>query len=158
MKTYLALLIALLLPKAVYAQTTGTQLLSGTVAAVRSLQIAPETEAAALDLAPGYVSDLKVATITERISRSGSYTVTVESENGGTLNGSLSNDLLSYSLTYNGASVGELSPETPVIITDKTAGNAAPEAAKVLRISYASRAGLSEDTYSDTLTFAILAK
>ena len=142
MKTYLALLIALLLPKAVYAQTTGTQLLSGTVTAVRSLQIVPETEAAALDLAPGYVSDLKVATITERISRSGSYTVTVESENGGTLNGSLSNDLLSYSLTYNGASVGELSPE----------------AAKVLRISYASRAGLSEDTYSDTLTFAILAK
>ncbi len=108
-----------------------------------------------LDNGTGTVTNLKVATITE-ISSNSTYSVTLVSTNAGKLIGQAVNpDELPYTATYDGTSI-TLSA-TPQTISDNLPATDIDGIAKDFAISYTIiDSVLSEDTYSDTLTFTII--
>lgn len=147
------------------ANTTGTLVLRGTVPAILEVAVEPEAVASSLDLSID-VSDLHVATVTERSNNRGGYTITLESANAaaaGTPDGvflstdSNNDDALTYSITYDGNAV--VFSGGSVVVADVNGRTGALGTSRDVRISYTGSAEfLYADEYEDTLTFTIAAK
>ena len=158
MKKMLIFLVGILVSATGSTDTSQSMILMGIVPAIQSIFVAPEEDAADLNLSSGSVFGLRAAAITEISNRAGGYIVTVASANGGILDGILTDDFLAYSLTYNGVAVGSLASATPVTITDTSVKTTVQGITKMLEINYSPGEDLHGDTYTDTLTFEIIAK
>jgi hypothetical protein len=147
-------LILLLLVSPAFAATTGTLSLLGTVAPLTAITVTPDPNASNLpvDLV---ASNLKVATVNELSNDKAGYTVTLSTANGSVLKETAGSDTLAYSLTYNGAAV--VFASNTAIISDVASRTSVAGSSKDLAISFAATF-LNADTYSDTLTFTIIAK
>ncbi len=162
-KLIVASAVLLLASIPVFAATTGTLSLQGTVAGVLDIAVAPQPEASALDLSVNQ-ANLLVANVTEKSNRKAGYTVTLTSQNAGAGSAfffksadAANADTLAYTLAYNGAAVNLVAGTA--LITDAGAKTPAAGVTKDLRISYNGAAAfMNEDTYADTLTFTITAK
>ncbi len=132
--------------------------LSGTVEPKISLHI-DVTDYTTLDLESD-VSDLQVAEITEKSNVASGYEVTVSSANGFELvrsDGSDPGDVttLPYTIKYDGGS----GIDADGVVSSSSTRTSQSGVAKALTVSYsAANAFLYNGTYSDTLTFEIVAQ
>lgn len=165
--TLLVLLVLALAGGFVTSATTGNLALTGTVAANTAITLSVNTYTLTLDN-DTTVTDLQIATSTERSNNRIGYTVTISSSHG--VNGSDSlylagdtvgnTDTIPYALKYNDviADFTTGSVANTAKVTDanaRTGGNLV----KTIKVSYTIPDGLlNADTYSDTLTFTIAAK
>lgn len=165
-KTVFLMIGMVLLGGSVFAATTGSLTVQGTVPAVLDITVTATAAANTLDLTTD-VADLAVATVVERSNKKAGYTVTLQSANGVTSSLSTgrfksadvaNGDYLDYSLKYGGSSV--TFTNGIATITDSSTKTTGTGASKNLTISYTGASGvlLYEDTYLDTLTFTIIAK
>lgn len=146
-----------------WGATTGTLSLSGFVPAVLEISVSPAAEAANLPIRDD-VSGLPVASVLERSNKKAGYRVLLESASalarqgaGPVLRSAETNDVLAYSLTYDGVAV-DLSSGS-ALITDAVARTGGAGVTKELAISFSGTSVfLDESTYGDTLTFTIVAK
>jgi hypothetical protein len=157
------LIVALVVAVSGFSATTGTLVLTGTVAGVVDITVTADAIAGTLDLGTTQ-TDLKVATVNEKANIVAGYTVTVASTNGvngslasGRLNGTLGETTsVAYTVTYNAIPV--ILVNGAAQITDATAATAIAGVNKDLEISYTGDAGLEPGIYTDTLTLTIAAK
>lgn len=160
----LVILLVLLSSAALFAGTTGSLTLTGTVNGVLDIQVTPDAAASNLDLATSQ-ADLNIATVVEKSNKVDGYTVELESANaaaGGSSQATLessdanNSDTLNYTLTYDGVNVTFVNGVAQV--TDSTSTTSAAGVSKTLAISYTADASLTEGSYSDTITLTIAAK
>ena len=138
-----------------YAATTGNIAISGIVPASTAIAVNTVSGYNSLNLAVTAAGQV-VANIQETNNTVNGYTVTMSSQNAGTLkNGTLGS--LAYTAKYNNAAV-TLST-TAATITTSGASTAVVNVSKPLAISYTGvpAASMMQGTYSDTLTFTITA-
>lgn len=136
----------------VFASTTATLILRGSVPRLLEISIAPETLATTLDLTVNN-SNVLVGLSTEKSNAAAGYSVNVSSANQGKLvNENNSNESVDYTMTYGGDAVNLLSG-SDFSETTKGVKN------KDIRISYTGQdqENLIEGNYSDILTFTISA-
>ncbi len=139
-----------------FAGTSATLNLQGHVAAKLDISVTAETVTASLNLEASQ-TDLLVATVKEKCNRPGGYTVSVQSANLGFLKGATGNtDTIAYTMTYGGAAVSLTGGS--VTVTPDGAKTGPSGTNKEVRITYTGNDFLTEDTYTDTLTFTIAAK
>jgi hypothetical protein len=164
MKTqkYITLTLALLgTAGAAWAQSSGTLTIQGTVAAVNTIAVAPQSGYNTLNISGG-VSGQNVANITETSNDRNGYTVTMTSLNAGASGSSLflaepgpGTNTVPYSLTYNSVAVSFSSGSAT--LTSATSRTALAGVVKALAITIAA-SWVDAATYSDTLTFTIAGK
>lgn len=133
------------------AATTGTLLLSGTVAVNYELTVAAQTGHNALNILAGESNDL-VGIVTEKTNNPTGYKIKMSSANAGLLkNGTI--DSVSYTISYNGATA--VTPSlTPTLV--KTVNTAAPGGnLSNVSITFPAKPLALAGTYTDTLTFTI---
>ena len=138
-----------------YAATTGSIAISGSVPASTALVLTTVSGYNALNLSVT-AANQPVANVQELNNTLNGYTVTLSSQNAGTLkNGTLGS--LAYTARYNNAAVTLSS--TAVAITTSGATTAVVNLTKPLTVSYTGVAAsdMMQGTYSDTLTFTITA-
>lgn len=134
-----------------YAATDSATLnLRGVVDRVVDISVAAESVAQALDLS-STATNLKVATVTERTNDTGSFSVSVASQNGGKLKHTNGN-VFNYTMTYGGQNVN-LSTGTSF----SRAGNALSSQAYDVNVSYTGVADslMVAGDYTDVVTFTI---
>jgi hypothetical protein len=145
-----------------FAATTGTLTLTGTVPPILEITVTALPAASTLDLST--TTDTAVATVTERSNKKGGYTVTVESANAKAMGSAqpffkssdpANADTLSYSITYGGTAVTFAGGTA--LVTDSNSRTTGAGTSKEVRVTYTGDF-LYEDTYTDTLTFTITAK
>lgn len=138
----------------VFAATSGTLILKGTVPALLSISVTPEALASTLPLDTTQV-DSKVATVNEVSNSNTGYQVSISSANQGKLvHETVGTSSINYSLKYDGSSVNLSTGED---FTYATA--ASVNANKDLDISYTgvSHGNLIQGDYADTVTLTISA-
>lgn len=140
-----------------FAGTNATLSLQGHVLAKLDISVTAETVAASLNLEETK-TNLLVATVKEKCNKQGGYTVTVLSANAGLLEGAVggNTDTVAYTMTYAGV-LFSLTDGSVTVTPDGTK-TVSSGANKEVRISYTGNDFLTEDTYTDTLTFTIAAK
>lgn len=137
------------------AATTGNITLQGVVPAVVSVTVTGQGTYNALDLTTTQ-TNLTVANVQEQSNDGLGYKVTAASTNSGQLkNGAI--DQVTYTAKYNGTSFTLSS--TAVTVTTQGAQAVIVNVTKPLTISYIGTPNVSlmSGTYSDTLTFTIVA-
>ena len=147
------------------AASSGSIILSGSIAAISDISVTTATGYNALPLTTS-VSDLQVATILERSNDSAGYSVTLSSANWSSGSGPAfksldSLDILPYSIKYGTNAVSFSSGVATV--TNNTSRTSAAGLSKSLTVTFDGTvvflgANSSGSTYSDTLTFSIIAK
>lgn len=152
-KVLLILMNFILCTILVTALTTGTITLTGVVAEAIDIAIVTDANASSLDLAVD-TTNLIVATITEKSNVNAGYSVTLSSANSVVLQGSTTS--LAYTLEYDNVAINFVGADAT--ITDSVLITNSSGVSKNLTISYTGDAGLPADTYSDILTFTIIAK
>ena len=151
----LIVLAALFIAAPAFAQLNGTLTLTGTVPADIAITVTPIAGFDSLDISGASAADVPVATVNE-YSSNATYSVSLESANGGTLNGPSNH---SYQLHYPSYNAGAAFTPTVAAI-QITAGAPATGAGgvdKTLGITYTLDAGLAAGSYTDVLTFTISA-
>jgi hypothetical protein len=147
-----------------FAAPIGILTLQGTIPGILEITVVAQPTATALDLSVN-VQNLLIAHINEKSKRKAGYTVTLTAANSGSDSGFFfkssdagNNDVLVYTLTYDGLPVSLVSGVA--IITDANQRSSTADGiTKEIKISYnGADSFLNEDTYSDTLTFTITAK
>lgn len=158
MKKQIVILCGLLtLATASFAQSSATLTISGSVAAVNTITVAPQAGYNALDLING-ATDKLVGIATEKSNDVLGYHVTLASANAGTgsqayLKGTGGNtDVVNYSVKYNGTAV-TLSGGSATV-TSATGRTASSGVTKNIAVTFAG-SWLAADTYSDTITLTI---
>jgi len=160
-----AAVIALAFAIPSFAATTGTLLLQGTVAGILSISVSSLPAASSLNLSADQAG-LLVASVTERSNRKAGYTVSLSSANALAASSSsaffksadVANlDTLTYTLSYGGVPVSFTAGVAAV--SDVSAKTTSAGTVNDVLLSYTGTAVfLNADTYSDTLTFEIVAK
>lgn len=146
-----------------FSATSGSLTLTGTVNGILDIQVSAAAVASNLDLTANQ-SDLVIATVIEKSNKADGYTVELESANAAaasssvaTLEGTGTNtDSLDYSISYDGNAVNLVNGTA--VVTDSTSATGAAGLTKSLAITYTGDAGLTEGSYTDTLTLTIAAK
>jgi hypothetical protein len=162
MKKLFFVLILVLMSFCAFAATTATLTLTGVVAPVLSISAVGVAPFSALNFAATQ-TNLLVGNITEISNDYLGYKVTLQSTNAGAgtqafFKGSLApanTATLNYTLQYNGAAV--VFTAGVATVTNTVAPTAAAGTIQPLTVSYTGTF-LNADTYSDTLTFTIIAK
>lgn len=153
-----AVLLAAAAP--VFAATTGTLTIQGTVDPTFSITVTGATGYSSLSLTT-VVTKKAIATIVEKSNNAAGYTVTLNSVNKGALKGAIvtNADALNYTLQYGGVDVTLDAATGNATLSDVSTVTPGAGTSKSLTISYdASTSMLTADTYSDTLTFTMTAK
>jgi hypothetical protein len=153
-KSFMFAVLAALSAVSTFAATSASLSLSGVVAPVTAITVTADPNASSLPVGSS-VSGLKIASVNELSNDKAGYTVTLSTANGGMLKEAAGSDSLPYSLTYNGVAVSFSSGLAT--ISDVSARTSGSGSTKELDMSFAS-AFLNADSYSDTLTFTIVAK
>jgi hypothetical protein len=147
----------LALATASFAQSSATLTISGSVAAVNTITVAPQSGYNALDLVNG-ATDKLVGIATETSNDVQGYKVTLSSANAGTgaqafLKGTGGNtDVVNYSVKYNGTAA-TLSGGSATV-TSATGRTVSSGVTKNIAVTFAG-SWLAADTYSDTITLTI---
>jgi hypothetical protein len=142
---------------AAQAASSGTLVISGTVPLVNDLVITPVAGVNTSLNITGGASNLTVANVAETSNNGTGYTVTLSSANAGQL--SLSSDATkntTYQVSYNS---GAYATPTVAAATVKTISSlsALTTNTSSVRVNVTAFATAPAGTYSDTLTFAIVA-
>jgi hypothetical protein len=165
--TYRKILVAAALVAALgfqaSAATTASIAISGSVPAIIEISVTSEAISQNLPLTQN-ISDLPIATVVERSNKKAGYTVVLESANakasglaGPTLTSGETQDVLPYSIKYNGNAVNFSGGSA--VVSDASAKTDASGISKPVTVSYSGASYfLDESTYGDTLTFTIIAK
>ncbi len=132
----------------------------GVVPAFLDVVLTDEVGINALDLTVNQPNIL-ITTVNERTNNIIGYTVTMTSTNGagatGVFLGAVDGETLPYTITYDGVAAPLVAGTATVTDVNSRTGN--PGVDKTVEIAYdGSAAFLAADTYSDTLTFTIIAK
>ncbi|HTI99468.1 MAG TPA: hypothetical protein VL527_11350 [Dongiaceae bacterium] len=158
-KTIAGLSAVFALATASYAQSSANLTIQGSVSAINTISVAPQTGYNALDLVNGETDKL-VGIATETSNDVLGYKVTLKSTNAGTsaqavLKGAASGnaDTVNYSVKY-GGSVVTLSSGAAVV-TSASGRTGSSGATKNISITLAG-GWRTADTYSDTLTLTIV--
>ncbi len=153
-KQLLALTLATLTTSSLFAATTATLLLKGTVAPVMSISLTAEPLAASLPLQTTQNAS-KVATVTEVSNSTSGYKITLSSAHNGKLRRTSGNEEFPYSLTY--GTQGGINLNSQYVISNPQA--AAVNVNKDVKISYTGvpAASMVAGEYTDTITFTIAA-
>lgn len=154
MKT-LTTLALILTSNLIFADTTGTLLLRGSVAEELAIVVTQESGHDSLDLSAS-PTNLKVATVNEKSNSNSGYKIQMKSANGGELaNGSL--DSLAYEISYDGGAF--VTPATADQTVKTQSGGAVYDSNSDVNIKYTGKPASSmvEGVYEDTLTFTISA-
>jgi hypothetical protein len=158
MKKQIVVICGLLaLATASFAQSSATLTISGSVSAVNTITVAPQSGYNALDLVNG-ATDKLVGIATETSNDVLGYHVTLASANAGTgsqafLKGTGGNtDVVNYSVKYNGNAV-TLSAGSATV-TSTTGRTPSSGVTKDIAVTFAG-SWLAADTYSDTITLTI---
>jgi hypothetical protein len=153
MKNFLMLVSTLLITSNVFAGTSATLKLVGSVP--KKFDLAIDVSSATLDLT-ATKSDFKVATLTEKSNSSSGYKVTVASAGLGHLVRVGGTEKFSYNLKYGGQSVGLGSTAGGSVSTSSTG---VVTNTKDVTLSYTGvlPESMVEGSYEDTLTFTISA-
>jgi hypothetical protein len=162
MKRLLLALVLALVGAALFAGTTGTLVLTGTVAASTNVTVTPQAGVFPMDLTTTHTNTL-IAVVNEQTNDHLGYTVTVSSANmagagtQGFFKDAASGDTLNYSLAYNGTAVVFASGSAQV--TNASAKTAPAGVDNNVTISYTGSTTISaSNNYTDTLTFTIAGK
>ena len=148
-------IILLLISSSIYGATTGTIILSGLIPKVVSIVVTGIAPFNTLDLTTTQ-ANLPVANVQEQSNDTSGYQVTASSTNAGLLkNGALGS--IAYTAKYN--SVSFSLTVSPVVITNVLSSVSVVNVTKPLTISYTGTPAVSlmNGTYSDTITFSIIA-
>jgi hypothetical protein len=151
----LGTLFLLLLGLEAVAATTGSLTVSGSVAATTAIVVTPISGYNSIPLNVTQV-DLPVANVREINNTSTGYTVSISSLNSGALkNGSIGQ--ITYTAKYNGTAFSLSS--TPVTVTTQGVQTGIVNSVKSFTISFTgiNMEDFMAGTYSDTLTFVIMA-
>jgi len=146
-----------------FASPNASIAISGNVPAILEISVAAEPAASNLPLTTS-VSDLPVATVTERSNKKAGYSVQLESANAvaaasaiPTFTSSETPDSLAYSIKYGGNAVTFQSGIA--MVSDVSAKTDASGTQRAVTLSFdGANSFLDESTYGDTLTFTIIAK
>lgn len=150
------LILTLLLSLTSYAADTGTLILSGTVAASCNLVVSPNgSNNTTLNIVGGDANKL-VATVNETCNNATGYKINLKSDNGGELRHSATPSLkTTYTLSYGGQTV------TPTAnyqqVKNVTVLNSPANVNSNVNATVAAYAAALAGTYSDTVTFQIVA-
>ena len=146
-----------------FAASSGSLFLMGTLAKKSSVTVNPSGSASTLDLtSTSGASDLLVASITEVSNAHLGYTVTIISANAkvatdktkAVFKGQTWGETLEYTIKYGGVSVSLVNGEALVTnASGRTTG-----ITKDVTITYNAGPNLAADTYADTLTVTIADK
>jgi len=152
--TRFALVAAALVLAAIpmFAATTATLALSGTVAPITQISLSADPNASALPVGTA-TTDMKIASVTEISNDKAGYSVTLSSLNGSMLKEANGSDTLTYTLNYGGNPVSFLG-STATLTNSNVRSGSASGTTNQLTISFPA-AFLNADSYSDTLTFTI---
>ena len=141
----------------VFAGTTATLNLKGTVAAITEISVAADAAAQALAITVGS-SNLKIATVSETCNDKDGYDIFMSSLNGGKLVHSVdSTKSTSYQIAYGGAALAVPSITPSKIKTVNSLSGLTTNASDV-KITVTSAPNAVAGDYNDTLTFTIAAK
>ena len=146
-----------------FAAPNASILISGSVPAILEISVTAAPAASSLPLTTT-VSNLPIATVVERSNKKAGYTVELSSANAtasgaaiATLNSSESPDVLPYILRYAGNAV--VFQGGKAVVSDVSAKTNAAGTSRDVTISFDGASYfLDESTYSDTLTFTVIAK
>jgi len=151
-------LITLLTPTVTWAASTGSLTLSGSVAAVNSIVIAPNgSNNTSLNIAVGETGKL-VATISETSNSSTGYIIQISSSNGGELRHSVDpNKKTTYTVKYGSGSYGTVST-TPTTVKTVASLSALTSTDSDLLVNVVAAPNAVQGSYSDTINLAIVAQ
>ncbi|MDP3176864.1 MAG: hypothetical protein Q8M76_03100 [Spirochaetaceae bacterium] len=143
-----------------FAATTGTIALTGSVTGITEISVDLTGATSSFDLT-ATASDVLIGTLTERSNRPLGYTVTLASAKGWKFASPDAgmDDSVPFSLKYGvaGSEAALTLSGSPVTITSASNKTSAAGVAKRLLISYTGGFYEESATYSDTLTFTIIA-
>lgn len=133
---------------------TAELVISGVVAPVCNIEVAPTVAATALNISGGE-SATSIASVTEQSNSPAGYTVSVSSLNNGNLkHATVAGEQFAYQLSYDGAA--NFAPTTaPAVV--KTSGPLPGFTTDVsdVKITFAAQPTAMVGTYSDTLSFTL---
>lgn len=156
MKKFIAALTLTTLSFSSFAANLDTVnlVLQGIVAEVLEISIAPTAAASNLDLSQA-ATNVPVAVLTEKSNHPVGYKIRSKSVQGAKLvNASDANSFVSYSITYNGT---QIPLGTGFADISGSTNNQRGTFTRDIKISYGAPSNLSAGTYSDTVTFQIMA-
>lgn len=137
------------------AAVTGTLTLSGSIAQNISVAVNALGAATALDLTATQ-TDLAVATVNEVSNAHNGYKITASSANNGRIKEATLADFVSYTIKYNGGTAVTPTTAAQDVKTMSTGGGRTVATSNV-SISYTGSSTLAAGSYSDTITFTIVA-
>ncbi|MBF0360886.1 MAG: fimbrial protein [Oligoflexia bacterium] len=140
----------------IYAASTGTLNLSGTVAAICNITINAVTEATQLNITGGE-SARKVASVDEQSNSITGYKIFMSSANGGELrNTSDATKKTTYTVSYNNGTT-QAPTTTPVEVKNKSALTGLTTETSDVKVSVVAFPNAPSGTYTDTITLSIQA-
>jgi hypothetical protein len=153
---YLTILVSSILFTSGAAQAAETLNLSGVVALVSSIAVTASGSYNSLNITDGE-SGTTVASVAEQSNDLAGYTITMASSNGGYLqNASDSSKQTAYTISYDNASA--VSPTTSAqVVKTVSSLSGLTSASSPVKINVTAYATAPAGTYSDTVTFAIVA-
>lgn len=156
MKIAAALFTTFAVGTSAIAATTGTLTISGTVATVYSITVAPNSDATNLNITGGETAKL-VGKVTEQSNALNGYTINMKSANAGQLVNTNNNTVkTSYKLGYNGQSSVSLNAnDTQVKKVNTLSGLTSVDSNVTVDVTALPSAAAG--TYSDTITVSIVA-
>ena|ERR1035437_3599133 len=149
--------LMVLIPTLVLASPSGTLVLSGIVAVFNSITITPNgTNNSTLNIASG-AADVNVASVSETSNDGLGYKITVQSANGGFLeNTTDATKKTAYTLSYDGAAMS--SPTTSAVMVKNVSSLTQQTTdVSIVTVTVTALPTALAGTYSDTVTFAIVA-
>jgi len=152
----LMLLVTMILSTKVLAASTGTIYLSGTVAAINELSIAPTTVSTNLNITSGEVNTL-VAVVTETSNSLNGYKINMKSLNASKLAHTIDNSKsTTYTISYDGNGPFVLTTIDQVVKNSGSLGGLTTDTSDV-KINVSAYPTAPAGVYSDIITVSIVA-
>jgi hypothetical protein len=158
LSTLSALALGVTIASPVLAASSGSLILSGTVAATNDLVVTPNgNNNTSLNIREGE-NDRNVATVSETSNDFAGYRIQMYSANGGKLQlAGSSSKQTAYQISYAGGSyVTPPLVASPVTVKSVTSLDALTTATSNVLVNVTAYSGAPAGTYSDTLTFSIV--
>jgi hypothetical protein len=150
------LLAALLLSNMAQAATTGTLIISGTVAAVNDLSITPSVNAMSLNIISGEVSK-QIGLATETSNSLSGYKIRMRSLNGSKLAHTVDNSKnTDYTISYNNGNYVNLSMSDQDVKNVSSLNGLTTQTSDI-KINVVPYPNAPSGVYSDTVTISIVA-
>lgn len=152
----LLLLTVLLLGSMAQAASSGTLLLSGTVAAINDLNIVPNVDATNLNISGGELAK-QVAVATETSNSLNGYRISMKSLNGSKLQHTVDNSkFTTYTISYDGGSYVSLSTSDQTVKNVSSLNGLTTQTSNI-KVNVVAYPTAPAGVYSDLVTVSIVA-